>query len=117
MYYVYSKVLLNYFQDVIFHNEAYSQSSGSGSGRVSSVESSPEHTKTSGAAGFMAAVLNAIRSATTMRNSHSVTGNADHEANSLPCSMNLNTLFEIKKILLSTYLHYVLMYICISFDS
>lgn len=50
------------FQDVIFHNEAYSQSSSADS----SAESSPEH-QPSAAAGFVSAVLNAIRTATSSR--------------------------------------------------
>ncbi|KAG8298812.1 hypothetical protein J6590_007402 [Homalodisca vitripennis] len=51
-------------QDVIFHNEAYSQSSSSPS---SSADTSPEHQHQSATAGFMSAVLNAIRTATSSR--------------------------------------------------
>ncbi|XP_046681510.1 golgin subfamily A member 5-like [Homalodisca vitripennis] len=51
-------------EDVIFHNEAYSQSSSSPS---SSADTSPEHQHQSATAGFMSAVLNAIRTATSSR--------------------------------------------------
>ena len=59
-------------QDVIFHNEAYSRSSGSASenGSMCSAHSSPEHTSSRATTGFMQAVLNAIRSATTSRSTH-----------------------------------------------
>uniref|UniRef100_A0A1B6BYH6 Uncharacterized protein n=1 Tax=Clastoptera arizonana TaxID=38151 RepID=A0A1B6BYH6_9HEMI len=54
-------------EDVIFHNEAYSESD-----RASSMESSPEH-QVHGSVGFMAAFLNAIRSATAIRYSSNTT--------------------------------------------
>ncbi|KAL1140254.1 hypothetical protein AAG570_000186 [Ranatra chinensis] len=51
-------------EDVIFHNEAYSQSSSTGSSAASE-SNSPQH-KSSGR-GFMSAIINAIRSATLLR--------------------------------------------------